>query len=185
MTNTEWSTKDKEYIKNKIRDIQDFPQPGILFRDITTLLKDSQAFEFLISKLYMRYKEYNIDCIAGIEARGFILGAALAAKLQKGFIPIRKKGKLPATTISEKYALEYGFSEVEIHLDAFESKKNSKVLLIDDLIATGGTAEASIHLIQSAQGECVEACFLLNLKNFTGLDKIKQLTPVFTVLDIE
>lgn len=184
MKNTEWSAEDKEYLLGKIRNIPDFPKHGILFKDITTLLKDAEAFEFLLMKLQERYQCYDLDYIAGIESRGFILGAALATRLKKGFIPIRKKGKLPATTISEKYALEYGFDEVEIHLDAFVEKQEAKVLLIDDLIATGGTAEASIRLIQSAKGECVEACFLLNLLECDGIQKIKALTPVFSVLDV-
>lgn len=180
----EWSIEDKEYIRGKIRSIMDFPKPGIEFRDITTLLKDGKAFAFLINKLASRYKHYGIDYIAAIESRGFILGAPLARELGVGFVPVRKKGKLPATTINEKYALEYGFDEMEIHLDAFADKKNAQVLLIDDLVATGGTAEAAFRLITSAKAQCVEACFLLNLVALEGKARMQKFVPVFSVLDV-
>lgn len=129
-------------LKGAIRDVPDFPKPGILFRDVTTIINDAEVFEELMAFLESRYKNYGLDFIVGIESRGFIFGAALASRLKIGFVPIRKKGKLPYTTVAEKYALEYGFSEVEIHIDAFRDKKGAKVLLIDDLIATGGTAKA-------------------------------------------
>lgn len=167
-----------------IRNIPDFPKPGIQFKDITTLLNNSKAFNMLMEFLESRYKQFDLDYVSGIESRGFIFGAALATRLGIGFVPIRKKGKLPFTTVVEKYALEYGFDEVEIHIDAFRDIKNAKVLLIDDLIATGGTAEASIKLINSIGGNCVEACFLLRLLGFDAVDKIKQYTEVFTILDI-
>lgn len=167
-----------------IRNIPDFPKPGIQFKDITTLLNNAKVFTMLMEFLESRYKEFHLDYIAGIESRGFIFGAALAARLGVGFVPIRKKGKLPFTTVVEKYALEYGFDEVEIHIDAFRNIKNAKVLLIDDLIATGGTAEASIKLINSIGGNCIEACFLLKLLGLDAFDKIKQYTEVFTILDI-
>lgn len=177
-----------EFIKNElsktIRNIPDFPQPGIQFKDITTLINNAYAFNLLMDFLQNYYEKYNLDFIAGIESRGFIFGAALATRLKIGFIPIRKKGKLPFTTVVEKYALEYGFDEVEIHIDAFAGKKNANVLLVDDLIATGGTAEASIKLIQSIGGNCVEACFLLRLSEFDNLKHIEKYTKVFTILDI-
>jgi adenine phosphoribosyltransferase len=155
-----------------IRTIPDFPKKGIMFKDITTLLNDSEAFKELIDFLKNRYKNKNIDFVAGIESRGFIFGSALACVLGVGFVPVRKKGKLPYTTISEKYALEYGFDEVEIHIDAFRDIKNPKVLLIDDLIATGGTAEATVNLIQKVGGEIVEACFIIELEFLNGKDKL-------------
>ena len=126
----------------------------------------------------------DIDYVAGIDSRGFIFGAALADRLHKGFVPIRKAGKLPYTTISEKYSLEYGFDEVEIHIDAFGDIKNAKVLLIDDLIATGGTAVAAANLINKAGAKCVEACMLINLEFLDGKKKIEAITPVYSVLDI-
>lgn len=171
-------------LNKTIRNIPDFPKPGIQFKDITTLLNNAKVFNLLMDFLESRYKDFNLDFIAGIESRGFIFGAALATRLKVGFIPIRKKGKLPFTTITEKYSLEYGFDEVEIHIDALSEKKNARVLLIDDLIATGGTAEASIKLIKSVGGECVEACFLLHLVEFNSIKKIENLCQVFTILDI-
>ncbi|CAE10421.1 adenine phosphoribosyltransferase [Wolinella succinogenes] len=174
----------KQFLLDSIRNIPDFPKPGIQFKDITTLLNDPKAFGFLIDFLTDRYARFELDYVAGIESRGFIFGAALAAKLEVGFVPIRKKGKLPSTTIAEKYSLEYGFDEVEIHIDAFREKEGSRVLLIDDLIATGGTAEAAVKLIQSAKGHCVEACFLLNLEELGGAKKVSNLAPLYTLLDI-
>ncbi len=177
---------DKEYILNSIRDIKDFPKPGIVFKDITTLLSDAKVYNFLLDHLVARYEDENIDFIAGIEARGFIFGAALAAKLGNSFVPIRKPGKLPYTTISEKYSLEYGVDEVEIHIDAFKSKKDRpKVLLIDDLIATGGTATAAVSLINKAGAHCFEACFVLNLTTLQGDREIKETTSVYSVLEID
>ena len=176
------SGKDLEIIRNSIRTIEDYPHEGISFKDITTLLNNKEAFSVLMDSLVKRYKSYELDYIAGIESRGFIFGSALAHRLGLGFVPIRKKGKLPYTTVSEKYALEYGFDEVEIHIDAFA--KNSNVLLIDDLIATGGTAKASCNLINKVGAKCVEACFILNLKELNGDKAIKELTTVFSVLEI-
>ena len=176
---------EKQYLLSKIRDVADFPQPGIVFKDITTLLKDSNAFSFLIDHLYNYYKDKDIDFIAGIESRGFIFGAALAYRLKSSFIPIRKKGKLPYTTISEKYALEYGFDEVEIHIDAFDGKNdNPNVLLIDDLIATGGTAKAAIDLINKAGANCTNACFIIDLTFLNGTDLLDKNTDVYSVLEI-
>ena len=162
----------QDKLNKVIRTIPDFPKKGIMFKDITTLLNNSEAFKELIDFLKNRYKDKNIDFVAGIESRGFIFGSALACVLGVGFVPVRKKGKLPYTTISEKYALEYGFDEVEIHIDAFRDIKNPKVLLIDDLIATGGTAEATVNLIQKVGGEIVEACFIIELEFLNGKDKL-------------
>ena len=173
----------RAFLLSSIRNIPDFPKPGIQFKDITTLLNNPEAFDMLMRFLAERYAQFGLDYVAGIESRGFIFGAALATRLGIGFVPIRKKGKLPFTTIAEKYSLEYGFDEVEIHIDAFK-KRGARVLLIDDLIATGGTAEAAVKLIQSAHGECVEACFLLNLKELEGARKIATLAPLYTLLDI-
>jgi len=176
---------DKEYLLKSIRDIPDFPKPGIVFKDITTLLNDAKAFTMLMEHLEDRYKKHHLDFIAGIESRGFIFGAALATRLGIGFVPVRKKGKLPYTTVSEKYTLEYGVDEIEIHIDAFRDKKEAKVLLIDDLIATGGTAEAASRLIKKVGANLVEACFIINLKFLNGEEKIKKHTNFYSVLEIE
>ena len=182
----ELNQSDKDYLLDSIRDIKDFPKPGIVFKDITTLLADARAYNFLMDHLADRYENEDIDFIAGIEARGFIFGAALAAKIGNSFVPIRKPGKLPYTTISEKYSLEYGIDEVEIHIDAFKSKKEKpKVLLIDDLIATGGTATAAVNLINKAGAQCVEACFVLNLTFLQGDAEIKKVTNVYSVLELD
>lgn len=175
--------KDKEYLLNSIRKIKDFPKPGIIFEDITTLLNDKDAFHFLMNHLFQRYKDMEIDYIVGIESRGFIFAAALATLLKVGFVPIRKPKKLPYTTISQKYSLEYGVDEVQIHIDAFP-KNNAKVLLIDDLIATGGTAKASIELINKAGANCFEACFLINLKDLNGAKELESLTQIYSVLEV-
>lgn len=177
------SEKDLKLISDSIRDIKDFPKEGIVFKDITTLLNNKEAFKTLLDALEERYKSYELDYIAGIESRGFIFGSALASRLNLGFVPIRKKGKLPYTTVSEKYSLEYGFDEVEIHIDAFK-ERDSKVLLIDDLIATGGTAKASCNLINKVGAKCVEACFIINLKFLEGDKALKEITNVYSVLEI-
>jgi adenine phosphoribosyltransferase len=142
-----------EKVEKAIRNIPDFPKKGIIFKDITTLLNDGELFAEVIDYFAKKYKD--VDFVCGIESRGFIFGGAIAYALKKGFVPLRKKGKLPYTTVSEKYALEYGFDEIEIHIDAFRDVKNPKVLLIDDLIATGGTAEAAVKLIQKVGGDYV------------------------------
>lgn len=176
----------KKFLLDSIRTIPDYPQPGILFYDITTLLNNQQAFTMVISHFKERYASLEIDYIAGIESRGFIFGAALAYALGIGFVPIRKKGKLPYTTISEKYSLEYGFSEIEIHIDAFKNsnKPNPNVLLVDDLIATGGTAIAAVNLIKQAGAKCIESCFILNLKSLDGAENPQKLAPIYTLLDL-
>ncbi|MGE4509826.1 MAG: adenine phosphoribosyltransferase [Sulfurimonadaceae bacterium] len=178
------SATERKIIEGAIRDIVDFPKPGIVFKDITTLLNDANAFGVLMNHLYHRYKDQKFDFIAGIDARGFIFGAALAQMLGIGFVPIRKKGKLPYTTISEKYALEYGVDEIEVHLDAFSKVPHARVLLIDDLIATGGTACAAARLIHQAGAECVEACFVMNLVFLDGHKKLQELTPVYSLIEV-
>ncbi|NOQ32138.1 MAG: adenine phosphoribosyltransferase [Helicobacteraceae bacterium] len=171
-------------INDSIRDIPDFPKPGIMFKDITTLLNNKEAYSTLMTHLHDRYKGYELDYIAGIDARGFIFGAALAQMLNVGFVPIRKKGKLPFETIGEEYSLEYGTDEVEIHIDAFHNKKGARVLMIDDLIATGGTAIAAAKLINKLEAECVESCFILGLDFLDGKANLEKITPVYRILGI-
>jgi adenine phosphoribosyltransferase len=180
--------KERQIILDSIRDIPDFPKQGIVFKDITTLLNNPEAFKVLMDHLEDRYRSYNLDYIAGIDARGFIFGATLADRLGIGFVPVRKQGKLPYTTVAEKYALEYGFDEVEIHIDAFGSNgcrpdgEKSRVLLIDDLIATGGTAKAAENLIDKIGAECVESCFVLELTFLKGREGFRS--EVYSVLEI-
>jgi len=183
------STEDKKIILDSIRDIPDFPKPGIIFKDITTLLSQPKAFNTLMTHLENRYKSYDLDYIAGIDARGFIFGSILADRLGVGFVPVRKKGKLPYTTVAEKYSLEYGFDEVEIHIDAFgengccSTGKKAKVLLIDDLIATGGTAKAAASLIDKVGAHCVEVCFIMELTFLNGKEGIEA--PVYSVIELD
>ena len=179
------STQNRAIIMDSIRDIHDFPKPGIVFKDITTLLSNKEAFSVLMKHLHERYSSYNLTHVAGIDARGFIFGAALAQMLGVGFVPIRKKGKLPYTTVSEKYALEYGVDEVEVHLDAFSNVDTPKVLLIDDLIATGGTAFAAASLINKVGATCVEACFIMGLDFLSGQTKLSEVVPVYTVIGVD
>lgn len=176
------SQLDKDIIESSIRDIPDFPKPGIIFKDITTLLSNAKALNTLMNHLENRYKGYDLDYIAGIDARGFIFGSILADRLGIGFVTIRKKGKLPHTTISQSYDLEYGTDEVEIHVDAFNNA-DANVLLIDDLIATGGTAKASVELIKNVNAKCVEVCFISELTFLNGRDSIDA--PVYSVLQID
>jgi adenine phosphoribosyltransferase len=178
------SNTERKIIEDSIRDIKDFPKPGIVFKDITTLLNNKEAYGVLMNHLYTKYKEYNLDYIAGIDARGFIFGAALAQMLKVGFVPIRKKGKLPYTTISEKYSLEYGIDEVEVHIDAFSDIKDARVLLIDDLIATGGTANAAASLINQAGANCVESCFIIGLTFLNGIKDLEEKTPVYNLIEV-
>ncbi len=178
--------EEKIYLNESIRKIKDFPKSGIIFQDITTLLNDKNAYNFLIDHLCERYQDSKIDYVIGIESRGFIFAAALACKLRCAFVPIRKPKKLPYTTIGEKYSLEYGIDEIEIHIDAFSNSKNKKpnVLLIDDLIATGGTATAAVNLLNKLGIGCYEACFLINLKELGGDKEISKTTPVYSILEI-
>ncbi|MBC8316896.1 MAG: adenine phosphoribosyltransferase [Desulfobulbaceae bacterium] len=159
-------------IKTRIRTVPDYPKKGIMFRDITTLIKDPVGFRLVIDNLTQRYLsgEIQFDIIVGIEARGFIMGGALSYTLGKGFIPIRKSGKLPADVEKQEYALEYGTDTIEIHKDAF--KKGAKVLVVDDLLATGGTALAAASLIEKIGGEVVEMAFIVNLPDVGGEKKL-------------
>ena len=178
------SNDDRQIIEDSIRDIKDFPKEGIVFKDITTLLNNKKAYGLLMQHLHDRYESYNLDYIAGIDARGFIFGAALAQMLGLGFVPIRKKGKLPYTTISEKYALEYGVDEIEVHIDAFGEKKGAKVLVIDDLIATGGTANAAATLVNQTGATCVECCFVIGLTFLDGIKKLQETTQVYNIIEV-
>lgn len=160
-------------IKTIIRTIPDYPKKGIMFRDITTLWQDASGFRHVIDQLVWPYAGVRIDKVAGIEARGFVLGGAIAHQLSVGFIPVRKKGKLPAAVISEEYDLEYGTDTVEIHEDAI--KKSENILLVDDLIATGGTAAAAINLIRHAGGTVVGAAFVIDLPDIGGARRIREM----------
>jgi adenine phosphoribosyltransferase len=171
-------------IKHLIRTIPNYPKEGIMFRDITTLLKDPLGLKLMINELADRYNGMQIDKIAGIEARGFIVGAPLAHSLGLGFVPIRKKGKLPAETIGHDYDLEYGTDRIEIHTDAIS--KGDRVLLVDDLIATGGTAEAATHLIERMGGEILECAFVIDLPDLGGKNRLQKLGhSVFTLTEFE
>lgn len=161
------------YLKSLIRTIPDYPKQGIMFRDITTLLADAKGFQQVIDDFYARYKDQKIDKIVAIEARGFILGAALAYKLGIGFVPVRKAGKLPAETMGHDYVLEYGSDRVEIHADAIAT--GEYILLVDDLIATGGTAEAAAALIQKLGGNVVECAFVIDLPDLGGVQRLEKL----------
>ena len=173
-----------DYLRQSIRTIADYPKPGILFRDITTLLGDARAFRRAVDELVQPYAGLGIAKIAGIEARGFILGGAIAHQLSCGFVPIRKKGKLPHETVSIAYSLEYGVDTMEIHTDAV--KQGEKVLLVDDLIATGGTATAAVQLLQKLGADVAAACFVIDLPDLGGAKKIEALgVPVRTLLAFE
>lgn len=171
-------------IKSRIRTVPNYPKPNIMFRDITTLLKDPVGLRATVDELVRRYQDVKIDKVAGIESRGFIIAAPLAYALGKGFIPIRKKGKLPAATIGHDYELEYGTDRIEIHTDAIE--KGEKVLLVDDLIATGGTAEAACTLIDKMGGKIVECCFIIDLPDIGGHARLEKLGhKVFALCEFE
>jgi adenine phosphoribosyltransferase len=177
-------SKTTDYLKSKIRTVPHWPKQGVMFRDITTLLKDSKGFNKMIRLLVKKYKGQPIDVIAGIESRGFITGAALAHRLGVGFVPIRKPGKLPAETVSEEYELEYGKNKVEMHKDAI--KPGEKVLLCDDLLATGGTALAACNLIKKLGGEVVECCFIIDLPELGGKKKLETKGyKVFNLVEFE
>jgi len=171
-------------IKSHIRTIPHYPKPNIMFRDITSLLKDPIGFKITINELVRRYADMEIDKVMGIEARGFIVGAPLAYALGKGFVPIRKKGKLPAETIGHDYELEYGTDRIEIHTDAIIP--GERVLLVDDLIATGGTAEAATRLIEKIGGKIVECCFVIDLPDIGGRKRLeKHGYSVFALCEFE
>jgi adenine phosphoribosyltransferase len=171
-------------LSQHIRTIPDYPKPGIRFRDITTLLGHAGAFRRAIDELVQPYAGAKIDKIAGMEARGFILGGAVAHQLSAGFVPIRKKGKLPHETLSVAYSLEYGVDEMEMHRDGV--LKGERVLLVDDLIATGGTAEGAVKLLRSAGAEVVAAVFVIDLPELGGAAKLKALgVPVRTLIAFE
>ncbi len=157
-------------IKSMIRDIEDFPKKGIVFRDITTAIKDSETLKIMIDELFEIFKDKKIDYIAGIESRGFIFGMPLAYKLNCGFIPIRKPNKLPAEVISQSYDLEYGSDKIEIHKDAL--KKGDRVLIVDDLLATGGTAAAAVKLVESV-ADVAGCAFVIELGDLAGREKLK------------
>lgn len=159
-------------LKDYIRSIQDYPKEGILFRDITTLLKDKDAFKLAIDKMAEQVKDKKVDLIVGAESRGFLIGSALAYKMNCGFIPVRKKGKLPYKTISEEYALEYGTDTLYMHEDAI--KKGDNVLVVDDLIATGGTALAMIKMVEKLGGNVISSSFLIELEELNGRKEIEK-----------
>ena len=160
-------------LKDSIRAIPDYPKPGILFRDITTLLGDAPMFRLAVEELARPWTNASIERVAGIEARGFILGGAVAHRLEAGFVPIRKKGKLPHETVRVAYSLEYGLDEMEMHRDALAA--GERIILIDDLIATGGTAEAAVRLLRSLGAEILAACFVIDLPELGGARRLEAL----------
>ena len=171
-------------LADSIRTIPDYPKPGILFRDITTLLGDARAFRRAIDELVQPWAGTKIDKVAGIEARGFILGGAVAHQLSAGFVPVRKKGKLPHTTVRIAYSLEYGVDEMEMHQDAV--KAGERVILVDDLIATGGTAVGAVQLLRKLGADVVAACFVIDLPALGGAKKLADLgVPVGSLIAFE
>lgn len=171
-------------LRDAIRTIPDYPKPGIMFRDITTLLGDAVAFRRTVDQLVAPWAGGKIDKIAGIEARGFILGGAVAHQLSAGFVPIRKRGKLPHTTVRIAYSLEYGIDEMEVHEDAVPA--GEKVIVVDDLIATGGTACAAVQLLRNIGAEVVAACFIVDLPELGGADKLREMgVDVRTLVSFE
>lgn len=168
-------------LKKAIRDIPDFPKEGIIFKDITTLLNNKNHLKKAIDTIVEKYKDADIDYVAGIESRGFIFGTAIAYLLDAGFVPVRKPGKLPSKTIDISYELEYGTDSLSIHEDAFNGKENANVLLVDDLLATGGTAAASIELIKKAGGNLIAAAFVIELGFLNGREKLDQ-NKLFSII---
>jgi adenine phosphoribosyltransferase len=173
--------KTAELIKSAIRTIPDYPRPGILFRDITTLLGNAAAFRTVVDELVAPFHGLKVDRVAGIEARGFILGGAVACQLGAGFVPIRKKGKLPHTTVSVAYSLEYGVDQMEMHRDGVAASE--RIILVDDLLATGGTAEAAVKLLRSLGVEILGASFVIDLPDLGGSARLEALkVPVRTLV---
>ena len=168
-------------LSETVRSIPDYPKPGIIFRDITTLLGNARAFRRAVDELVQPWAGMKIDKVAGIEARGFILGGAVAHQVSAGFVPIRKKGKLPHKRVSVTYMLEYGEDEIEVHADALVA--GERVVLVDDLIATGGTAEAAIKLLRQLDAEVLAACFVIDLPDLGGAERLRKLdVPVRTLI---
>ena len=178
------STVLQNDLKAAIRTIPDYPKAGIMFRDITTLLGNARAFRRAVDELVQPWAGSKIDKVAGMEARGFILGGAVAHQVSAGFVPIRKKGKLPHKRVSIAYSLEYGLDEMEMHEDAVD--KGERVILVDDLIATGGTAEGAVKLLRQMGADVLAACFIIDLPELGGADKIRRLdVPVRTLVSFE
>lgn len=168
-------------IKNFIRNIPDYPKQGIQFKDITTALKNTDVFKDVMELIANNYKDKNIDYVAGIEARGFIFASVLAYLLGCGFVPIRKSGKLPAEVLSQEYELEYGSDTIEIHKDVL--KKGDRVLLVDDLLATGGTAKAAAELIQKTEAQVMGFAFMIELKDLGARKMLEEYAPVFALIE--
>jgi adenine phosphoribosyltransferase len=166
-------------LKSRIRHVPDFPKPGILFYDVTTLLRDREGFRIAVDSLVAPYTERHIDLVVGIESRGFILGSAVADRLRAGFVPVRKLGKLPAATVRASYDLEYGSDSLEMHKDAVE--RGQRVLVVDDLLATGGTSRATLDLVRQLGGEVEGVAFLIELRDLKGREKLKG-EPIHVVL---
>ncbi len=175
-------TKSCEYIKSKVRSIPNWPIKGVIFRDITTLLQDPKAFKEICQIFYNRYANEKVDKIVGIDARGFLFGSVLAVELGIGFVPIRKKGKLPYKTISESYTLEYGEETIEIHEDAID--RGDRIVIIDDLMATGGTIAASAALVEKLGGDILECAFVIELPDLKGREKMGD-RNLFAILEFE
>ena len=171
-----------DYIKSNVRSIPDWPIKGVIFRDITTLLQDPKAFRAICSIFYSRYVNQNVDKIVGIDARGFLFGSVLAYELEIGFVPIRKKGKLPYKTISESYTLEYGEETIEIHEDAIA--RGDRVVIVDDLMATGGTIAASAALVEKLGGDILECAFVIELPDLKGREKLQNRNR-FSIIEFE
>ena len=169
-------------LKDSIRSIPGWPIDGVIFRDLTTLMQDPEAYRNTCDVFYNRYQKLNIDKVVGIDARGFVFGAVLAYQLNVGFIPVRKKGKLPHKTVSEQYTLAYGNNTVEMHADAIA--EGEKVVIIDDLIATGGTIEAAVKLVKKLGGDILECGFIVELPDLKGREKIKD-QNIFTICKFE
>jgi len=172
----------ERYFSSKIRDVANFPKEGIVFKDITTLLNDRVAFSRLLSHFECELLPLKADFVVGIESRGFVLGAPLADRLGIGFVPVRKPGKLPHETLSKSYKLEYGTDEIQIHKDAFCGVKNARVIVVDDLLATGGTAKAACELVTELGASVVKSCFLIELVALGGAEKIREFGEILSII---